>query len=317
GPHRRVERPEAGHRHRPADGARLRDERRGGTGVPGRAGEPIPSVRRAAGVADVFGTDRPPGGCGDPPAHPGGAGAGTERAAGEPRAGRGARRPVAGARGRGGARPGAPPRTQGDSGSPRRIRPGGGRGGGLGRVARLRRSLTALRPERWRLPWLAVRTGPGAGVDSRGHLVRLRGSMTGRVTDKRRYNPDGTPRVPDTEPEAEATSPASDAPGADAAAAELTDEVTQLRAELDAARRRVDELARGLQDVMRDRDDFKQRIQRERERMIDVEKGQVAQSLIEAIDELDLTLAHDDGSPFAQGIRLIRDKLLQKLAANG
>src|SRR5262245_43066650 len=139
--------------------------------------------------------------------------------------------------------------------------------------------------------------------------------MTGRVTDKRRYNPDGTPRagVPDAESQTEDTSPAPE----DAGTAAPTDEVTQLRAELDAARRRVDELARGLQDVMRDRDDFKQRIQRERERMIDVEKGHVALSIIEAIDELDLTLEHDDGSPFAQGIRLIRDKLLQKLTANG
>jgi molecular chaperone GrpE len=139
--------------------------------------------------------------------------------------------------------------------------------------------------------------------------------MTGRVTDKRRYNPDGTPRagVPDAEPQTEATSPAPE----DAGSAAPADEVTQLRAELDAARRRVDELARGLQEVMRDRDDFKQRIQRERERMLEVEKGQVAQSLIEAIDELDLSLAADDGSPFAQGIRLIRDKLLQKLAASG
>ena len=135
--------------------------------------------------------------------------------------------------------------------------------------------------------------------------------MTGRVNDKRRYNPDGTPRAgaPETEPQqSERPSEAAAAP---------TDEVSQLKAELETARRRVDELARGIQDVMRDRDDFKQRIQRERERMLEVEKGQVAQSLIEAIDELDLSLAADDGSPFAQGVRLIRDKLVQKLAANG
>jgi len=135
--------------------------------------------------------------------------------------------------------------------------------------------------------------------------------MTGRVNDKRRYNPDGTPRAgaPETEPQ-QSVRPSE-------AAAAPTDEVSQLKAELEAARRRVDELARGIQDVMRDRDDFKQRIQRERKRMLEVEKGQVAQSLIEAIDELDLSLAADDGSPFAQGVRLIRDKLVQKLAANG
>lgn len=139
--------------------------------------------------------------------------------------------------------------------------------------------------------------------------------MTVRVNDKRRHNPDGSPRagIPEAEPER-----VSDPEGAAATSEAATpDEVTQLRAELEAARRRVDELARGIQDVMRDRDEFKQRIQRERDRMIEVEKGQVAQAIIEAIDELDLSLAAADGSPFAQGVRLIRDKLLQKLQTNG
>jgi molecular chaperone GrpE len=139
--------------------------------------------------------------------------------------------------------------------------------------------------------------------------------MSVRVNDKRRYNADGTPRAGGPEPEPADTS------GAEAAGAPATPdpsgEVAQLRAELDAARRRVDELARGIQDVMRDRDAFKERIQRERDRMIDVEKGQVAQSLIEAIDELDHSLSADDGSPFAQGVRLIRDKMLQRLKASG
>jgi molecular chaperone GrpE len=137
--------------------------------------------------------------------------------------------------------------------------------------------------------------------------------MTVRVNDKRRYNPDGTPRTGVSQPDPETPS----APEATETPQVQPDEVTQLRAELEAARRRVDELARGIQDVMRDREEFKQRIQRERERLIEVEKGQVAQSLIEAIDELDHSLRADDGSPFAQGVRLIRDKLLQKLAANG
>ena len=138
--------------------------------------------------------------------------------------------------------------------------------------------------------------------------------MNARVNDKRRYNADGTPRA--GAPETEEQSPVGEAPGT-APTSDPSTEVTQLRAELDAARRRVDELARGIQDVMRDRDAFKDRIQRERDRMLEVEKGQVAQSLIEAVDELDHSLAADDGSPFAQGVRLIRDKLIQKLQASG
>jgi molecular chaperone GrpE len=137
--------------------------------------------------------------------------------------------------------------------------------------------------------------------------------MTVRVNDKRRYNPDGTPRAGAPEGEAEAPTEASvteTAPGP-------ADEVTRLQGELDASRRRVDELARGIQDVMRDRDEFKQRIQRERDRMIEVEKGEVAKAIIEAIDELDLSLSAADDSPLARGVRLIRDKLLQKLQASG
>src|SRR5690349_18890790 len=67
-------------------------------------------------------------------------------------------------------------------------------------------------------------------------------------------------------------------------------EVQKLRKELEAAYRRVDELARAIQAGERDREDFKKRLTRERERMIDVEKGNVAQILLEAVDELDLSL---------------------------
>jgi molecular chaperone GrpE len=137
--------------------------------------------------------------------------------------------------------------------------------------------------------------------------------MTVRVNDKNRDNPDGTPRAgaPETD-----TASVTGAPETEAAPAQA-DEVARLQSELEASRRRVDELARGIQDVMRDRDEFKQRIQRERDRMIEVEKGEVAKALIEAIDELDLSLSADDRSPLAQGVRLIRDKLLQKLQASG
>lgn len=86
----------------------------------------------------------------------------------------------------------------------------------------------------------------------------------------------------------------------------------ELDAELDAARKRIDELARAYQALERDREDFKKRLQRERERMLDVERGQVAVALLEAIDDLDLALAKADDSPLAQGVRQIREGLLKK-----
>jgi len=134
-----------------------------------------------------------------------------------------------------------------------------------------------------------------------------------RVSDKRRFHPDGTPREDElpTDPAVPMEEPASGGSPAEPA------EVTQLRSDLAAAQRRVDELARGIQDVMKDRDDFKARVNRERERLLEVEKGQVALALVETLDDLDLALASADDSPLAQGVRLLRDKLLQRLQAAG
>jgi molecular chaperone GrpE len=127
---------------------------------------------------------------------------------------------------------------------------------------------------------------------------------------------DGNPRSDET-PETQADTEA--APNEPSVRSAQDAEVERLQAELEAARRRVNELARGLQDLTKDREEFKQRITRERERMIDVERGNVARTLLEAIDELDLALAasQQDTSPLAQGVRMIRDSLLSKAQATG
>ncbi|MBN8467565.1 nucleotide exchange factor GrpE [Corallococcus exiguus] len=131
---------------------------------------------------------------------------------------------------------------------------------------------------------------------------------------------DGNPRSDET-PETQAPSDTQvEAADSDMQAEAAQDgEVARLQAELEAARRRVNELARGLQDLTKDREEFKQRITRERERMLDVERGNVARTLLEAIDELDLVLnsSPQDTSPVVQGVRMIRDSLLSKAQATG
>ena len=87
--------------------------------------------------------------------------------------------------------------------------------------------------------------------------------------------------------------------------------------ELAAARKRIDELARAYQAGEKDREEFKQRLTRERERMLDVEKAEVALTLIEAIDELDMCLRIPDKSKLYEGVKLIRDKMLKKLEGKG
>jgi molecular chaperone GrpE len=109
------------------------------------------------------------------------------------------------------------------------------------------------------------------------------------------------------------TPPQEAAPAVDA-------EKQRLEAELTAARRRVDQLARAYQELEKDREEFKQRLTRERERMMDVERGNVAVTLLEAVDELDRSLSMSGGdvsSPLAQGVKMIRDGLLSKLQQTG
>jgi molecular chaperone GrpE len=134
-----------------------------------------------------------------------------------------------------------------------------------------------------------------------------------RINDRRRFTPDGEPREsppgPSGTPLAEQPAPTAEPPSGGEQAA--------LQAELAAARARVNELARGLQDSVRDGEAFKTRLVRENERLREVDKGESALLVIEAIDALDLVLQADDGSPLARGVRLIRDDLVAKLAGQG
>jgi molecular chaperone GrpE len=151
-----------------------------------------------------------------------------------------------------------------------------------------------------------------------------------RVNDRRRFDMDGNPRT--QEGNSEQADPTEQVAAQQQASeeeetrqeapppSEADLERQRLEAELDAARRRVDELARAYQALDKDREEFKQRLTRERERMIDVERGNVAGTLLEAIDELDRCLAmsgQEASSALGQGVKMIRDGLLSKVQAIG
>lgn len=99
--------------------------------------------------------------------------------------------------------------------------------------------------------------------------------------------------------------------------AQIDPEVKRLTEELEAARRRVNELAYALQAGERDREEFKRRQTREREQLLDVERGNVAKTLLEAVDQLDLCLQATDDSPLAKGVRMIREGILKQAEASG
>lgn len=138
-----------------------------------------------------------------------------------------------------------------------------------------------------------------------------------KINDRRRFDPAGNPRTPEPVSPSQAGEMDFSATSGTAQAVEADDEA--LRNELESARKRVDELARAFQALSNDREEFKQRLSRERDRMLEVEKGNIALVLLEVMDELDLSLqaAEADDSPLARGVRLIRDGILSKLQALG
>ena len=124
-----------------------------------------------------------------------------------------------------------------------------------------------------------------------------------KVNDRRRVSPEGEPLR-----QAQEAHEAHEPPDG---------EVQRLKHELETAHKRINELAYALQAGERDREEFKQRQNRERERMIDVEKGNIARTLLEAVDQLDLCLQSADDSPLAKGVRLIRDGVLKQAEGLG
>lgn len=113
--------------------------------------------------------------------------------------------------------------------------------------------------------------------------------------------------------------PPPSAPGAEAAPVPDPKElkIAELTTQLEAAQKRVNELAYAVQAGDKDREAFKQRVNREREQLLDLEKGKVALALLDAVDQLDLCLQVPDGSPLYQGVKMIRDSVLKQAESVG
>lgn len=95
--------------------------------------------------------------------------------------------------------------------------------------------------------------------------------------------------------------------------------VEALTEELNHARQRVDALARAYRELEADREDFRKRLTRERDRMLEVSKASAWLIVIELVDGLDHALALEPkgNTPLAQGMQMIRDGALKRLAEEG
>jgi molecular chaperone GrpE len=161
-----------------------------------------------------------------------------------------------------------------------------------------------------------------------------------RVVDRRRFRPDGElaeerdaggetresaaggadPR--DLIPAAQASTPAAQASTPAAQASTLAAQASTLAAQAS----RIDELSRAYAALLEDNKAFRQRVERERVRVLEAERASLAQALLEATDDLERALAAVSGAEesagealpvLAEGVRLSLSALRKRVADLG
>jgi molecular chaperone GrpE len=142
---------------------------------------------------------------------------------------------------------------------------------------------------------------PGGG--DRGEA----GERTMRVEDKRHW----------------ARAPEEDTPapgGQEDAPPSLPSFVEEQRLRADAAERKLREYIAAFQQATAEHEQFRERLLRDVDRRVDLKFGGLVENLVEALDDLDLALAHVEGSPedaLHRGVALARDRFIAALARHG
>jgi len=147
-----------------------------------------------------------------------------------------------------------------------------------------------------------------------------------RIVDRRRFRADGEPAEPDhTEEHSAGTAPGSGEgkrAEADRGEAEPQDDRDRQMA---AQAARIDELMRAYAALVEDNKAFRQRLEREKVRVIEAERAGIAQALLEAADDLERALAAVGGAQvpgkagkdLVEGIRLSLAALHKRIADLG
>jgi molecular chaperone GrpE len=134
-----------------------------------------------------------------------------------------------------------------------------------------------------------------------------------KVNDRRRFTPDGEPIAADDArgDEREAGTPAAEAPAA--AAPDPRD------ATIAQQQQRIDELMRAYAANVEEAKAARARMEREKTRVLEAERAQVAQVLLDAVDELEraLAAAGDASGPLVDGVRITLAALAKRVAELG
>jgi molecular chaperone GrpE len=140
-----------------------------------------------------------------------------------------------------------------------------------------------------------------------------------KVNDRRRFTPTGEP-VPEAGAPADAAAASPDvSPGPPPTPDDRDARLAQQAV-------RIDELSRAYASLVEDNKAFRQRQERERQRVIDAERAGVAQALLEAADDLERALSAVSGAgeakpaaldDLAQGVQLSLAGLHKRIAGLG
>ena len=137
-----------------------------------------------------------------------------------------------------------------------------------------------------------------------------------KVRDRRRFTPEGEPIPGDDEVAANAAAPVGMEPTIEAPAEAPPDPRDATIARQAA---RIDELMRGLASLVEEGKAARARMEREKARVMEADRTQLAQVLLEAVDELEraLAAAGDATGPLVDGVRLTLASLEKKVAELG
>ena len=91
-----------------------------------------------------------------------------------------------------------------------------------------------------------------------------------------------------------------------------------LEEELAQARERANRLAQAYRAIEAEQEAFRLRLEREHARTLEIDRGAAFTIVIESLDELDRALdAGQPGDPLTQGVQMVRDGMLRRLAESG
>jgi molecular chaperone GrpE len=110
-------------------------------------------------------------------------------------------------------------------------------------------------------------------------------------------------------------------PGASAPEPRYPTFVEELKARAEEAERRAREISAAYRRIEHERDAFRQRLARDLERRLDIARAEIVRRIIPVLDDLDRAIAAARSAPDPEslltGVTLIRERLLQSLAAEG